>query len=113
MDTLATLLGALSTICWLGFALLPWRPWSTQETLDATGRGGADYDLSQITVLIPARNEDDLEIGHPLPARKQARWKAMAYRLAEQSEFASAGQHHGAFRTTPRAFFNALCAALN
>lgn len=37
--------------------LLPWRPWSTREVLEADG--GASVDLSDITVLIPARNEAD------------------------------------------------------
>jgi len=60
METLAMLLGALSTLFWLGFALLPWRPWSTKEVLDATDIGGGDKDLSQITVLIPARNEAEV-----------------------------------------------------
>lgn len=40
---------------WGIILLLPWRPWSTRETLDAE-TGGCD-DLNQITALIPARNE--------------------------------------------------------
>ena len=40
---------------WSTILLLPWRPWSTRESLDAT----ADYaaDISELTILIPARNE--------------------------------------------------------
>ena len=41
---------------WLSILLLPWRPWSTREVLDA-GSPTPDEDLSDITVLIPARNE--------------------------------------------------------
>jgi hopene-associated glycosyltransferase HpnB len=45
----------LSLILGATVLLLPWRPWSTTETLDATPAPGSD--LSDITVLIPARNE--------------------------------------------------------
>jgi hopene-associated glycosyltransferase HpnB len=46
-------------IIWAVITLLPWRPWSTRESLD--GKPGiAVPDLSQITVLIPARNEADV-----------------------------------------------------
>ena len=42
-------------IIWSGILSLPWQPWRIREKLDA---GGAeDADLSDITVLIPARNE--------------------------------------------------------
>lgn len=43
---------------WIGVLLLPWRPWGTRERLDATVRPG-DADLSDVTVLVPARNEAD------------------------------------------------------
>jgi hypothetical protein len=39
-----------------GVIVLPWRPWSTRETLDAVAGTAAD-DPSDTTVLIPARNE--------------------------------------------------------
>ncbi len=45
-------------IIWLGIILLPWRPWSTRENLDA--EPGADADLSKVTVLIPARDEAEV-----------------------------------------------------
>lgn len=41
---------------WLSILLLPWRPWSTRESLDSDERL-TSHDLSDITVLIPARNE--------------------------------------------------------
>ncbi|ADE14399.1 glycosyl transferase family 2 [Nitrosococcus halophilus Nc 4] len=41
---------------WWGILLLPWRPWSSRENLAAQAPS-PDCDLSQITVLIPARNE--------------------------------------------------------
>jgi hopene-associated glycosyltransferase HpnB len=40
---------------WLGVLMLPWRPWATDESLDASEP--IDEDLGDVTVLIPARNE--------------------------------------------------------
>jgi len=40
---------------WGIILLLPWRPWSTRETLDANPN--LKIDLSTVTALIPARNE--------------------------------------------------------
>ncbi len=48
---------ALSTLLWVGFALLPWRPWSNREVLDAVDGNAGDKVLEEITVVIPARNE--------------------------------------------------------
>ena len=42
-------------LIWAAILLLPWRPWSTRETLDADP--ALPDDLSGVTVLIPARNE--------------------------------------------------------
>ncbi len=41
---------------WLIILFLPWRPWSTRESLDAD-QSLTNTDLSEVTVLIPARNE--------------------------------------------------------
>ena len=46
----------LGAFIWLSILLLPWRPWSTREVLDA-GSPSVKEDLSDITVLIPARDE--------------------------------------------------------
>jgi len=52
---LATVPGA---VLWLIILLLPWRPWSTREHLESESGPSSDpADLSDITVLIPARNE--------------------------------------------------------
>ena len=45
-------------LIWLSIILLPWRPWSTRESLDA--RAAVDADLSNVTVLIPARDEAEV-----------------------------------------------------
>lgn len=47
-------------LIWLGVLLLPWKPRSTDETLDAgIHTTHSTNALSRITVLIPARNEED------------------------------------------------------
>lgn len=45
---------------WCGLLLVPWRPWSTRERIEADPLNAAAVDLSQITVLIPARNEAEV-----------------------------------------------------
>ena len=47
---------ALSALLWLTVLVLPWRPWSTAERLIIPADLGA-VDLSDVTVLIPARDE--------------------------------------------------------
>lgn len=49
----------VAAVMWIGLLLVPWRPWSTRERLEAdpTAEG---IDLSEITVLIPARNEAEV-----------------------------------------------------
>ena len=55
-------------LIWLTILLLPWRPWSTRESLEANPATG--FDPEKLTVLIPARNEADV-IGHTLSALSQ------------------------------------------
>ncbi len=48
---------ALAAACsWIALLLVPWRPWSTSEHLVVTSPTGP-ADLSEVTVLIPARDE--------------------------------------------------------
>jgi glycosyltransferase involved in cell wall biosynthesis len=51
--TYLTLAGA---VIWLGILLLPWRPWVNREILEGGDAHPAE-DFSEITALIPARNE--------------------------------------------------------
>ena len=51
-----TYLILLSALLWLVILFLPWRPWSNREFLDSN-KTSEGADLSQVTVLIPARNE--------------------------------------------------------
>jgi len=54
-----SLLALPGLFIWIIILLLPWRPWSTRESLD-TETTGTSADLSRITVLIPARNEAEV-----------------------------------------------------
>ena len=54
---------------WVCILILPWRPWSTRESLDCAPIQDT-VDLSDVTVLIPARNEADT-IADTLTALKQ------------------------------------------
>jgi hopene-associated glycosyltransferase HpnB len=47
---------AAGTLLWVAVILVPWRPWSTRERLEA-GDEPDETDLSDVTVLMPARNE--------------------------------------------------------
>ncbi|MEM7467990.1 MAG: glycosyltransferase [Pseudomonadota bacterium] len=49
-----------ATLMWLGLFVLPWRPWSTRETISTNRFEPKRVDVgsvTEITVLIPARNE--------------------------------------------------------
>lgn len=52
-------LSVFGTLCWWLLVLLPWRPWNTREKIEISVHNKAIFseDLSNITVLIPARNE--------------------------------------------------------
>ena len=48
-------LSALAAIIWLITALLPWQPWRAREILEVDKLGTVN--LSDVTVIIPARDE--------------------------------------------------------
>lgn len=48
---------ALSVVMWLAVVSLPWRPWSTRERL-AVDPAAPHRNLDDITVLVPARDEE-------------------------------------------------------
>lgn len=54
------MLGLPALLVWAIVLALPWRPWSTRERLNAEPAAPADTDLSDIVVLIPARDEADV-----------------------------------------------------
>ncbi len=47
---------AIGALAWLAVMLLPWRPWGTREVMDSAPVS-SEADLSDITGIIPARNE--------------------------------------------------------
>lgn len=49
----------IGSVAWIGLLIVPWRPWSTSERLEATDLASAIGDLAEISVLIPARNEEE------------------------------------------------------
>lgn len=53
------LLALAGAAVWLIILLLPWRPWAAAETLNVEPEA-PKTDLSEITVLIPARNESEV-----------------------------------------------------
>ena len=60
MEVLYLILVAFSTLLWVGFVMLPWRPWSNGQVLDSMAGANDDSALDEITVLIPARNESQV-----------------------------------------------------
>jgi hopene-associated glycosyltransferase HpnB len=57
---LLTVLSAAAALLWLALLLLPFRPWSTRERLDArVGSVDRGVDLSDVMAIIPTRNEAD------------------------------------------------------
>jgi hopene-associated glycosyltransferase HpnB len=58
---------SVPALMWVGLLLVPWRPWSTREHLEADRHAMSAADFGEITVLIPARNEAEM-IGATLAA---------------------------------------------
>ena len=56
MSPLISSLIILGSLAWPFILLLPWKPWSTRERLD-NGDPSPEADVSDVTVLIPARDE--------------------------------------------------------
>jgi len=65
MVELVLYLSVFGVLCWWLLLLLPWRPWSIHEKVETQGGIDSNKTLSDITVLIPARNEGPY-IGHTL-----------------------------------------------
>ncbi len=57
LSLIAGLVAVANFLVWGSIMLLPWKPWNTSEELDALPDLGHE-DLSHVTVLIPARNEE-------------------------------------------------------
>lgn len=76
-------------LIWLSILVLPWRPWSTRESLDAGNE--SDVDLSGITVLIPARNEEDV-IARTLQSLKKQKTLGRIILIDDQSSDATVSE---------------------
>jgi len=76
-------------VLWLIILLLPWRPWSTRERLESSP-SSQPADLSDITVLIPARNEAK-GIGRTLTALERQGTGLEVVVIDDQSEDDTAG----------------------
>jgi len=57
MVELVLYMSVFGALCWWSLILLPWRPWSTREKIETGVVASSNETLSNITVLIPARNE--------------------------------------------------------
>ena len=72
MNLIWTIFALLGAVIWVSILMLPWNPWRTREFLDADSPL-PEEDLSNITALIPARNEAEM-LKTTLPAlRAQGR----------------------------------------
>ncbi len=58
MDVFLFSVSVFAALIWFIVLVLPWRPWLHGETLEPAAVGSAD--LSDLTVLIPARNEAEV-----------------------------------------------------
>ena len=78
-----SLLALPGLLVWVVILVLPWRPWSTRESLDANP-ATAKGDLSKLTVLIPARNEEAV-IGRTLESLAAQHPQLKIYLVDDQS----------------------------
>ena len=79
METVMTFFAAVGAAIWLIILVLPCRPWSTREVLDGVSNLPQE-DLSDITVLIPARNEEEM-IKTTLPALLERMHNSIIWRV--------------------------------
>lgn len=60
MSSLVFVLTLLASAGWLIALLLPWQPWRVREVLEADEAASNAIDISDVTVIIPARNEAEV-----------------------------------------------------
>jgi len=92
-----TYLALAAALIWFGILLLPWRPWNTREVLNASSPP-SEEDLSDITALIPARNEAEFIIASLLGLGAQGNHLAIVL-VDDQS---TDGTAQAALRTAKR-----------
>ncbi len=72
LDTASGYLSVLAGVVWLITLLLPWQPWRNREVLEAEA-DFSDFDLHDVTVLIPARDEAEVIAGTLQSLKQQGR----------------------------------------
>jgi hopene-associated glycosyltransferase HpnB len=78
------LLIIFGSVAWIVLLFLPWRPWSTRDRLEAADLTSATGDLAEISVLIPARNEE-AGIGRTLSALQVQGQDLQVFLIDDQS----------------------------
>jgi hopene-associated glycosyltransferase HpnB len=96
MSLLISILIVLGSLAWPFILLLPSKPWSTRERLD-NGDASPETDLSDISVLIPARDEAD-SIFRTLAALEQQGQNLAVIVIDDQSSDGTGDLAKGSFR---------------
>jgi len=86
----------LGSLAWPIVLLLPWKPWSTRERLE-NDDSRPDVDLSDVTVLIPARDEAE-SIARTLTALEQQGQNLAVIVIDDQSSDGTADLAQNSFR---------------
>jgi hopene-associated glycosyltransferase HpnB len=85
-----------ASAAWIGVLLLPWRPWSTRERLELPAGVPLPGDLSDVTALIPARNEAETIVRTLAALRSQGNGLRIVL-VDDQSSDGTAARARGAF----------------
>jgi len=72
MSLLTSIVFILGSLAWPCILLLPWKQWSTRERLDSDD-SSPEVDLSDVTVLIPARDEAESIAGTVAALERQGK----------------------------------------
>jgi hopene-associated glycosyltransferase HpnB len=96
MSLLISILIILGSLAWPLILLLPWKPWSTRERLEPDNSRKPDTDLSDVSVLIPARDEAP-SIGGTLGALEQQGKNLAVIVIDDQSSDGTADVAKGSF----------------
>jgi hopene-associated glycosyltransferase HpnB len=94
---LISILIVLGSLVWPLILLLPWKPWSTRELLEHDDSTISDTDLSDLSVLIPARDEA-ASIRRTLRALEQQGKNLAVIVIDDQSTDGTADLAKGSFR---------------
>ncbi len=87
MDAVTAAIALPGAIIWTAILLVPWRPWGTREHLEPHRDGAVD--LSDLTVLIPARDEGGV-IGRTLAGLREQGTGLQVVVIDDQSSDATA-----------------------